>query len=492
MAEQDRNQRRLPAPALARAGRGLLLATTAAALVACGDEAESGPLVARAGDYQLTVADAVELLVDEENLPTQATVIRSLAELWVDYTLLAEAAADDSTFQQIDFDGVVRPMVEQLMVLELRDSVIQVDTAITADELEQLYASESPDVELRARHILLSFPVQATEAQRDSVRARLADIRAQIVAGASFEDMARRYSQDPGSAASGGDLGVFGPGEMVLPFEEAVMELEPGELSDVVQTPLGLHLIRLESRRVRAFDEIAPDYRAYVLARNYAQAESTFIAGLEGRSVPTLTEGAVAAARELAVAPDTRLSGQAARRPLLEWEGGSYTAGEFLELVRAEQGALRDEILRRGDDELAELLRGQARRELLIEEARRSGLEPPTERVDSLTAEARRQLRDATRSIGLLTPDRAPGEAREPAIQRAVREALADNLSGATRIVPLGLVGYQLREGVPIAIFDAGIGQVMLQVAQVRASRAPSALEQGLGAGPAPEDTTAR
>ena len=92
----------------------------------------------------------------------------------------------------------------------------------------------------------------------------------------------------------------------------------------------------------------------------------------------------------------------------------------------------------------------------------------------------------------LRRPDRAPGEGLPPAIQRAVREALVDNLSGATRIVPLGLVGYQLREGVPIAIFDNGIGQVMLEVAQVRASRPPSPVEESLGAAPEPADTTTR
>ncbi len=474
---------------IARAG----FAVAFSALYACGgDVTTERELVARAGDFQFTVDEAVQLLVDEESLPIQASVVQSLAELWVDYTLLAEAAAADTTFAQLDFTGVLRPLVEQLMVLDLRESVIQVDTAITPEELESLYAAESPDVELRARHILMTFPVQATQAQRDSVRTRLEGVRTQILAGASFEDMARSLSQDPGTAQAGGDLGFFGPGEMVQPFEDAVTNLEPGEVSEVVQTPLGLHLIRLESRRVRDFAEIAPDYRAFVQARRYAQAESTFIAGLEGNSTPTLTSGAVAAARELARAPDSRLSGQAARRALLEWPGGAYTAGEFLELVRADQGALRDEILRGTDDQLQELLRAQARRKLLVEEARGAGLEPPQEQVDSLTAEARRQLRQATRSIGLLRLDRAPGEALRPAIQRGVREALADNLSGATRIVPLGLVGYQLRAGVPIAIFEPAIGQVLLQVAQARASRAPSVLEESLGTPQPPEDTTAR
>jgi hypothetical protein len=276
---------------------------------------------------------------------------------------------------------------------------------------------------------------------------------------------------------------------MVAPFEEAVLALQPGELSDVVQTPLGLHLIRLEERRVQSFDDVAPNFRSFVQEQRTVTAESTFIAGLEGRSAPVMADGALGVAREMARSPDTRLSGRARQRGLLQWTGGAYTAGEFLDLLRSEPGTLRDDILRGTDADLEGFLRGQARRKLLVEEARRSGLEPSPAAVDSLTQDARGQLREATRSLGLLTPERAPGEELERAIARAVREALADNLSGATRIVPLGVVGFQLREGVPIAILGEGVGQVLLRVAQTRATRAPSTFEESLGAG---ADTTTR
>jgi hypothetical protein len=178
------------------------------AIMACGQGSDSSALVARAGDYELTVDEAVALLVDEEGLPTQASVVQSLAELWVDYTLLAEAAAEDSMFADLDFASLIRPLVDQAMVLQLRDSVIQVDTSIAAAELQALYEEEAPALQLRARHILLSFPLQATEAQRDSVRTRLLDFRAQILVGTSFEELATSYSQDPGSAPQGGDLGL--------------------------------------------------------------------------------------------------------------------------------------------------------------------------------------------------------------------------------------------------------------------------------------------
>jgi len=475
---------------MTKRSRALVCLALCGMVAACGQDADDTGLVARVGDYELTVDDAVSLLVDEENLPSQASVVRSLAELWADYILLAEAAADDSTFATVEFGSLIQPLVDQMMVLELRDSVIKVDTAITEDELARLYAEDASAVQLRARHILLTYPLQATQAQRDSVRAELEGIRASIVSGASFEQMARTYSQDPGTASAGGDLGYFGRGDMVAPFEEAAMQLEPGQISEVVQTPLGLHLIQLVDRRVPSFADVSDDFRQFVLAQRNAVAESTFVAGLEESASPTVVDGAVAVARELARSPETRLTGRAADRALVQWSGGAFTAGDLLTLLRGEQPALRDEVIRGTDEDLEGFLLAQARRELLVDEAHRAGLDPTPARVDSLETEARRQLRAAARGIGLMSLDQAPGEPRERAIARAARAALADNLSGATRIVPLGLVGFQLREGVPIVIFDAGIGQVLIQVATARANRSPSAVEESFGAPPA--DSVAR
>ena len=85
----------------------------------------------------------------------------------------------------------------------------------------------------------------------------------------------------------------------------------------------------------------------------------------------------------------------------------------------------------------------------------------------------------------------APGEALEIAVARAVENALVDNLSGATQIVPLGLVGFQLREGTSSGVFDEGVGQVVLDVAQIRAARQLSPVEETLTT-PTTADTIGR
>lgn len=105
----------------------------------------------------------------------------------------------------------------------------------------------------RARHILIA---NAGPASLEKARELLAKLRA----GANFEELAKANSADAGSAARGGDLGFFGAGKMVRPFEDAVNKLaKPGDLSEPVETQFGYHIIRLEERREKGrqpFEEV--------------------------------------------------------------------------------------------------------------------------------------------------------------------------------------------------------------------------------------------
>ncbi len=114
-------------------------------------------------------------------------------------------------------------------------------------------AQSSAVVQTHVRHILVQPDELLPEAE--ALR-RLADIRERVLNGsASFEDMARQYSSD-GSAGRGGDLGWVYPGDTVPEFERAMNALEPGEISEVVRTPFGLHLVQVLGRRS---DQASPE-----------------------------------------------------------------------------------------------------------------------------------------------------------------------------------------------------------------------------------------
>lgn len=447
-------------------------------ITACATETDDTGLLARVGPYELTVDDAVDLLVDQEALRAEAQVVGSLAELWIDYVLLAEAAAEDSTLSQLDFGAIVRQGLSQQMVFQLRDSVIQVDTFVTEAELRERYEASEPDVQVRARHIMLQLPAQATQAQADSVNAAITSLRDRIAGGADFESLARQFSQDPGSAGRGGDLGYFERGQMVAPFEEAAFALEPGALSDVVITPMGLHLIRVEDRRVPAFEEAQRQFRAEIQARMIQEAESTYVAALVEVATPTVLEDAYDIVRDVAENPGATLAGRAERRALVEWEGGAVTVRSLRETLWLGSPQLRAQIAAGTDEETETFLQSLARRDLLVAAAEREGLRPEGDSIGALENEARSQLVSAADVIGVADLDQAPGEDIEIAIARAAEEALVDNLNGATTVLTLGHIGFQLREGRGATVFEEGVGEVIVDIAQMRAARALSPIEQ--------------
>lgn len=120
--------------------------------------------------------------------------------------------------------------------------------------------------ERRASHILIQIPADATEGDKAKAKATIDGLYAKVKADpASFARLAKEFSQDPGSSGSDGDLGYFGHGVMVKPFEDAVFALKtPGEATGPIRTEFGLHLIKLtdiKPSKGRAFDEVASEIR---------------------------------------------------------------------------------------------------------------------------------------------------------------------------------------------------------------------------------------
>jgi peptidyl-prolyl cis-trans isomerase D len=124
---------------------------------------------------------------------------------------------------------------------------------------EQNKARFGTEEQRRASHILITADGSDKAAARRKAEELLAQVRAKP---AEFEKLARENSKDPGSAAQGGDLGFFGKGMMVKPFEDAVQKLKPGEISDVVETDFGFHIIRLTEVKpadAKPFEQVRAD-----------------------------------------------------------------------------------------------------------------------------------------------------------------------------------------------------------------------------------------
>ena len=427
-------------------------------------------VVARAGSHELTVEETLELLSVNPQVPARDDVIRQVAGLWVDYTALAAAVAEDSTLQNFDMEPLIGPYVEQQTYTQLREQVMTADTVISDEELADLYASEAPGVRLRARHILLQVPDDATEAERDSVMELARDLRQRAAEGEDFSELARQYSADQGSARQGGDLGWFERGRMVQPFEEAAFDLEVGEVSEVVETPFGLHIIKLDDREVPSLDDVGEDFRTQVKNERRQASLDEYVASLEAEHEFEVQEGAEQLVKELAEDP-SEAEGRTASRELITWEDGAVTAGEVAELLRSMPAPQRNQFASMQDEQLTQMLQDVATNELVLADARERGITVPQAQQDSVAALMRDRILQLAQNSGL-TGAPQEGETQAEAVERRVNAFLTAALSGQRNLMPLGQLSTALREQVEWRINAPAVDEVVRRLEESRSDTA--------------------
>lgn len=186
---------------------------------------------------------------------------------------------------QAQFQAPERARIEYVVLdLEAVKKSISVNEQELKSYYEQNAARLSGTEERRASHILLSAPKDAPAAERAKVKARAEALLAQLrKAPETFAEVARKDSQDPGSAAKGGDLGFFARGAMVKPFEDAAFALKKGEISAVVESDFGYHIIQvtdIKASKTKSFEELRPaieaDLRNQQAQRKFAELADTF------------------------------------------------------------------------------------------------------------------------------------------------------------------------------------------------------------------------
>ncbi len=440
------------------------------ALTGCGDGGSRSPdVVAVAAGTEFTSEAAAQILAPEAQLGADPDIVEALANLWIDYFLLARTAAEDSTLSNLDLSLMVEQQVEQDLVVQLRDQVIQADTAISYETLQARYEEDLPGGRVRARHILIGYPTGATPAQEDSVRALVASLRSRLLEGEDFGALAQEFSQDAASGANGGDLGTFARGDMVPPFEAAAFALELGEISSPVETTYGLHLIRVDERVIPPLADTGPQFRAQIQNQMLMEAESTYVADLVEASQLTVEDDSYESVKELATSPQMTLTGRAFDRPLARYDGGSLTLGELQEWMQVANIQVLQQIQDSPDDQLEVLLQNLARSEILVTQARREGFEVPVERQDSIADAVRTSVANIAGQMGFFQLTPMEGESIDAAADRMVREILVGVVNRTWEAYPLGTVGFAMRRQFSGEINQLGLEKAAERMVELRA-----------------------
>ncbi len=171
-------------------------------------------------------------------------------------------------------------LIQQVIETAVADSA---GAQITDAEVQEFYDGHpeffDQGEQIAARHIIVSTQGMESEAEIAEARERIEAIRQELLAGADFAELAREYSDD-GSALQGGDLGTFGRGQMVPEFEQAAFALEEGEISGIVQTQFGFHVIEVTERMdtgMVPIADVSQSIREYLGQQQQADALSEYV-----------------------------------------------------------------------------------------------------------------------------------------------------------------------------------------------------------------------
>jgi peptidyl-prolyl cis-trans isomerase C len=219
------------------------------------------------GDEKITAADIDNFI---QALPPQYQAFysgpgkRLLPQYIVAMKVLSAEAVKLKLGEQPEVARAIEIAREGILSDAARKHFLQSIT-VSDQELRELYQKDKTlSEEIRIRHILIQTedaPLKSAAAghaalHEPEARKKLEDIRERILAGADFAQMAKQYSEDTATAASGGDMGVIQRDKVVPPIVNAAHALEPGQVSDIVLTPSGVEIIKVEDKHTKSFEEV--------------------------------------------------------------------------------------------------------------------------------------------------------------------------------------------------------------------------------------------
>jgi peptidyl-prolyl cis-trans isomerase C len=230
-----------------------------------GDE---DPVLAKAGNYVIKKSDLDRLIgyyspdrkkYLQENPQQKIVLLKRILEV----KIVSEIAKKEGFDKIPDVKEQLEYMVNDQLSREYLSKGVAKDLAVSDDDISQYYNANkdkfSTPAEVRARHIRIRVSQDSSADERKKAKDKAQEILARIKNGGDFAKIAEEVSEDPGSKTKGGDLGYFARGKMVQPFEDAAFSLQPGQVSEVVETQFGYHIIKVENYReskIRNLDEV--------------------------------------------------------------------------------------------------------------------------------------------------------------------------------------------------------------------------------------------
>jgi len=443
-------------------------------------------VAARAAGQVLTVDRLAELASRVKGMPLQQQNLRRLAGSWADYTLFALALAHGDSLR--DSTLVVQtlwPRVAQAKFEHFVSTQASGQAQLTPTQIDSVYQAGNQRL---FQHILIEVPPNAAPPVVQLKERTAQGIWQQVNAsgGRNFGLLAKRYSEDPGSKANGGLLGVGGRGRFVPQFEDAAWKLPPGGITAVVRSPFGFHIVRRPP-----LTEVRDTFADGITQMLRARYDSTFFARLqEERKIRLVGRAAVIARGAVQDLDEAWQSDET----IATFKGGTFREKDLARWMMAVDPRIPQTLPAANDQQIDDLLLQLTERHIAVGQADSAGARLDPEEWAGLKA-------DYDSALGLLEGilKVSPGLLRDSAATPLARETLAMGRvndyfdrasSGQAPFMPLPpFLAQVLRQRSTPSFDQPGIRRALERAGELRggtdSSRAP-ALRPGLRPSPAP------
>lgn len=443
-------------------------------------------IIARANDQTLSVERVAGWAGASKQVPLEALALSRLSHVWVDYALFAQALAEGNDLRDsATMTAAMWPLLSQLKWERFHDKLAA--SELTPPQIDSVYGAGQFRM---FQHILIQVPPNSSTEVDAQKRRRAEQLLPQArSAGARFGQLAARYSDDPGSKANGGSLGVTARGQFVAAFEDAAWQLGPSEVSPVIKSPFGYHIIRRPP-----LAEVRDTFRERVQDQLALRTDSMY---LDSLSIKRKIEPVKRAPDYVRSAMQDMEAARSSRRVVVKYRGGSLRVRDLMRWLSALDPQIMQALPQATDDQITQFLRAITQRDLVIQQAESAEVKLTAEDWSQVRAEHDSAL-SMLGAILALSPQALRDSASSPEERTNLAMARVNDyvdrvLQGRARFFPVPpFLAETLREHGRWSVDEAGVRRAVERAQQIRAaSDSNRTTEPRLtpAPGPAPIDT---
>lgn len=441
-------------------------------------------VAAVAGGQQLSAERLAQILSSGKGIKPSHETATFVGNIWIDYALFAQAAAQGKL--PVDSAGiaqVVWPELAELRGSHWHDTLMARRSNFGPGAADSVYRADQVRL---LQHILFRVEPNAVPGVRNAARRKAGSALARVKRGSDFSALAAELSEDPGSKADRGFLPPSPKGKFVTAFDSAGWTLAPGDVSGVIETPFGYHIIKRPDQ-----DAARERITAYLAQSAGMRLDSIYMDSLAQTSRIKVARGAAAAMRAAGEDPD---AARRSKKTLVSFKGGELTVGEFMRWVQALPPQYVAQLKQADDSMLTQFAKILSQNVLLLRQADSAGIEITPEEWQGLQGRYRTQLDTLSAEMGLkdsnLGDSSVAGADRSKVAALKVEEYFDRLIGGKSRLRPIpSALATVLRERSNYRINDAGLNRAV-ELAEATSKKADSA-KAGTGPiqpapGPAP------